>query len=313
MVSKADSHNNPSKKKVHLVLGSGGARGIAHIAVIEGLLNDGFEIIEVIGCSMGAIIGGIYATGHMDEYKEWILNMTKREVFELSDFTFTKRGFLKGEKIFEKHKDLIGNYKIENLNIPFTAIATDIKHQKEIYFKTGDLYEAMRASSSIPGVYVPIAKENAILVDGGVLNPLPINLVKPQENAIVVAVNVNAKSSVKNEIEEELKEPYDPKWYERILPDNFLDFAKNTDEQKQDVDYSIFDLMNNTYNLTQDRLVDVMLDHYHVDLLIDIPRNTASTFEFHKAKEIYEKGVDCYEKAMQKFKTKKASNITTKS
>lgn len=302
MQIKKNSHQK-TPKKVHLVLGSGGARGIAHIAVIEGLIKDGFEIIEIIGCSMGAIIGGIYASGHLEDYKKWILNLTRKEVFELSDFTFTKRGFLKGEKIFEKHKTLAGNHKIEDFDIPFTAIAADIKNQKEIYFKKGDLYDALRASSSIPGVYVPIAKENSILVDGGVLNPLPVNLVEKREDAIIVAVNVNAKSKIKTEIEKDLQQVEDPKWYEKILPDNFLDFAKNEDKQKQDVDYSIFDLMNTAYNLTQDKLVEVMLQNHKVDLLIEIPRNIASTFEFHKAQEIYKKGQKYYKKAIKNIKS----------
>ncbi|HBQ61358.1 MAG TPA: esterase, partial [Balneolaceae bacterium] len=160
-----------AKKKVHLVLGSGGARGIAHIAVIEELEKAGYEIVEVIGCSMGAVVGGIYAAGHLPEYKEWILGLNRKGVFDLLDFTFAKQGFVKGEKLFAKHIEVTGNENIEDFDIPFTAVATDMRHHKEVHFKKGDLYKALRASVSIPGFFVPVVEDGKVLVDGGVLNP----------------------------------------------------------------------------------------------------------------------------------------------
>jgi len=145
-------------KKVHLVLGSGGARGIAHIAVIEELQKAGYEIIEVIGCSMGAVVGGIYAAGHLPEYKKWLLGLSKKDVFDLLDFTFAKQGFVKGEKLFAKHVEVTGEEKIEDFPIPFTAVATDMRQHKEVHFNKGDLYKALRASVSIPGFFVPWLK-----------------------------------------------------------------------------------------------------------------------------------------------------------
>ena len=170
-------------KKVQLVLGSGGARGIAHIAIIEGLVNDGIEIEAVYGCSMGAVIGGIFAAGHLEEYKEWLLGLSKNDVFDLMDFTLTKEGFIKGDKIFDKHREMTGELLIEEFNIPFTAVALDIKSGKEIYFTKGELYQALRGSVAIPGFIIPHRTESYVLIDGGVTNPLPLNLAVKKKGA----------------------------------------------------------------------------------------------------------------------------------
>ena len=122
------------QKKVHLVLGSGGARGIAHIGVIELLEEQGFEIISVTGCSMGAVVGGMYCAGYLTAYKDWLLTMNKTKVFNLFDFTFTKQGFVKGERVLAQLHGFTGEQKIEDLKVRFTAVATDIMHKKEIHF-----------------------------------------------------------------------------------------------------------------------------------------------------------------------------------
>ncbi|MEQ9309792.1 MAG: patatin-like phospholipase family protein [Balneolaceae bacterium] len=282
------------KPDVHLILGSGGARGVAHIAVIEGLENDGYKIIEVIGCSMGAVIGGIYAAGHLKEYKEWMLNLTRREVFDLLDFTFTKQGFVKGEKIFEKHKQMTGNLNIEDFPIPFTAVATDMKNHEEVYYTSGDLYKALRASVAIPGFIVPVVQDGKVLVDGGVSNPLPINLVNKKEGAITVAVDLNAKASNKVMIAKKRKHKTEvQKWFENLLPENILENHLKEEEKNDDV-YSLIGLMESSFSLTQDKLTSLMLQLHQPDVLINIPRNTANTFDFEKAKDIYKIGKEAY-------------------
>lgn len=285
------------KKKVHLVLGSGGARGIAHIAVIEELEARGYEIVEVIGCSMGAVIGGIYAAGHLKEYKEWLFSLTRSDVFDLMDFTFTSRGFVKGEKIFSKLREMTGDLLIEKFGIPFTAVATDMKHKNEVHFRTGDLYKALRASVSIPGFFVPTIQEDNVLVDGGVLNPLPVNLVNKQPDALLVAVNLNARSLEKPVLDSHKEENNDKndkeeqKWFEKIIPENVFDFSKKSESNEEEEEaMSLFGIMESTFSLTQDRLTELMLQLYTPDVLINIPRNTASTFEFFKAKQIFEVG-----------------------
>jgi NTE family protein len=207
-------------KKVQLVLGSGGARGIAHIAIIEGLVKDGIEIEAIYGCSMGAVIGGIFAAGHLEEYKEWLLSLSKNDVFELMDFTLTKKGFIKGDKIFDKHREMTGELLIEEFDIPFTAVALDIKSGKEIYFTKGDLYQALRGSVAIPGFIIPHRTESYVLIDGGVTNPLPLNLAVRKEERVVLAIDLIGPKDplfILKEVNNEEKNPI-PHWFERIIP-----------------------------------------------------------------------------------------------
>ncbi len=280
-------------KKVQLVLGSGGARGIAHMAVIDELEKRGYEIIEVVGCSMGAIVGGMYAAGHHEKYKQWMFSLNRSDVLDLLDFTFTKTGFLKGEKVFEKHIELIGDVNIEDFGIPFTAVATEMKTNNEVHFRSGKLFKALRASVSIPGVFTPVVQDGNVLVDGGVLNPVPVDLVLKREDALIVAVDLNGKPTREAVIRYEEKE--EPKWYEQLLPDTMLE--KSTKEKEED-SFSLVELMDNTFSYTQDRLKDLMLDKYKPDILVQLPRNLCSTFDFFKAKEIYEAGSKAFDKAM---------------
>lgn len=292
-----------ANKKVHLVLGSGGARGIAHIAVIEELEKAGYEIIEVIGCSMGAVVGGIYAAGHLPEYKEWILSLSKKGVFDLLDFTFAKQGFVKGEKLFAKHLEVTGKENIEDFKIPFTAIATDMRHHKEVHFKKGDLYKALRASVSIPGFFVPVVEGGQVLVDGGVLNPLPINLVKKQKGAEIVAVNLNGLADPKYDKEPEpgaMEEMQ--KWFDKMLPDSMKSKRKTKAKVELPADeesFSLIELMDSTFSFTQDRLTELTIEVYKPDHLIEIPRNASGVFDFDQAQKIIEIGRKAYQKAMK--------------
>lgn len=288
------------KKKVHLVLGSGGARGIAHIAVIEELEKEGYEIIEVIGCSMGAVVGGIYAAGHLSEYKKWLISLSRREVFDLLDFTFTKQGFVKGEKLFAKHLEVTGKENIEEFRIPFTAIATDMKNHEEVHFKSGDLYKALRASVSIPGFFVPVVDDNRVLVDGGVLNPLPINLVNKKDDAIIVAVNLNGKLRPEFEKKPE-RDRIDEmqKWFENLLPDSIMGRREKKPElEPRQESFSLLELMDSSFSFTQDRLTNLMIEVYKPEKLIEIPRNSFGMFDFDQAKKILEIGKKAYQKGM---------------
>lgn len=287
-----------NKPKVHLVLGSGGARGIAHIAVIEELEKEGHEIIEVIGCSMGAVVGGIYAAGQLEEYKHWLINLSRRDVFDLLDFTFTRHGFVKGEKLFAKHLEVTGKLKIEEFRIPFTAVATDMKHNKEVYFTSGDLYKALRASVSIPGFFVPVVDDGRVLVDGGVLNPLPINLVHKREDAIIVAVNLNGPSlpSSGKESQSDKKEP--KHWFENLLPHAVQEKIKKKEKTEEEESFSLIELMDSSFSFTQDRLTELMIEVYKPDKVIEIPRNSCGISDFHHGDEILSIGRVAYHTTM---------------
>jgi len=178
-------------KKVALVLGSGGARGYAHIGVIEELEARGYEIGCIAGCSMGAVVGGIYAAGKLKDYSEWTQSLDYLDVLRLLDVSF-RLGAIRGEKVFGRIRDIVGEINIEALNIPFTAVATDLTNQQEIWFQEGCLHQAMRASAAIPSLFTPVIQGKRMLVDGGLLNPLPIVPVVSSHCDLIIAVNLNS-------------------------------------------------------------------------------------------------------------------------
>ncbi|MCP8465809.1 patatin-like phospholipase family protein [Pseudomonas sp. ZM23] len=178
-------------KQIALVLGSGGARGYAHIGVIEEIERRGYEIVCIAGCSMGSVIGGIYAAGKLAEYRDWVESLDYLDVLRLLDVSF-RLGAIRGERVFGKIHEILGEIDIENLPIPYTAVATDLTNQQEIWFQEGCLHQAMRASAAIPSLFTPVMQGTRMLVDGGLLNPLPIVPVVSTHADLIVAVNLNA-------------------------------------------------------------------------------------------------------------------------
>ena len=178
-------------KRIALVLGSGGARGYAHIGVIEELQARGYQIDCIAGCSMGAVVGGIYAAGKLDEYRDWTQSLDYLDVLRLLDVSF-RLGAIRGEKVFGRIREIVGEINIEDLPIPFTAVATDLTNQQEIWFQEGCLHQAMRASAAIPSLFTPVVQGKRMLVDGGLLNPLPIVPVVSSHCDLIIAVNLNS-------------------------------------------------------------------------------------------------------------------------
>lgn len=177
---------------VSLVLGSGGARGYAHIGAIEELHAQGYDIRSVAGSSMGALVGGIYAAGKLDAYREWSSALQRLDVLRLLDWTFSGGGFIKGDRILEQIKNLIGEVNIEDLPISFTAVAVDLYAQREVWFSRGPLFDAIRASIAIPTVFRPHHYQGRTLVDGGLLNPVPITPTLRDLTDCTIAVDINA-------------------------------------------------------------------------------------------------------------------------
>lgn len=275
-----------SKAKVHLVLGSGGARGVAHIGVIEVLEEKGYEIISVTGCSMGAVVGGIYAAGFQQDYKDWLLSLTKPRLLQVMDFTLSNQGFLKGERIFSLFEKVSGPLCIEQLNVPFIAVAADMAQNQEVHYRTGDLYKALRASIAIPGVFTPVIENGQFLVDGGVLNPLPVNTVVKKGQELVVAVNLNGVPENQKDTSAAQEKKVLRKLFKPIM-----DYATSRMKEGQSTaEYSLRELLLSTYRMTQDRITALMLQAYPPDVLIEIPRNACSTFEFYKSKTLLELG-----------------------
>jgi NTE family protein len=288
-------------KNVRLVLGSGGARGMAHIGVIEALEKEGYIIREVVGCSMGAVVGGIYCAGYLNEYKHWLVSLTKLDVFRLLDFTFSSQGFVKGERVFKAIEQLIGDHNIQDLKIPFTAVASDVLNKKEIHYRTGSLFKALRASIAMPTVFTPVMDGRAQLVDGGVLNPLPLNLIKKEPDDIVVAVNLNANIAPKNILPPANKEKAA---YLKML-DAFRAQFLNVDLKAEEKieQFGFFDLMTKSYDMTQDRLTELIIQIYKPDMVVNISREACGVFEFYRANEVIEEGRKAFQIACEQYQS----------
>ena len=177
---------------VSLVLGSGGARGYAHIGVIEELVAQGFDIRSVAGSSMGALVGGVYAAGQLAAFRDWVKPLRRFDVLRLLDWTISGGGLIKGDRIIDKLRELIGEVNIEDLPIAYTAVAVDLMSQREVWFSRGPLFDAIRASIAIPTVLRPHYYEGRTLVDGGLLNPVPITPTLRDLTDATIAVDINA-------------------------------------------------------------------------------------------------------------------------
>ena len=184
---------------VSLVLGSGGARGYAHIGAIEELLAQGYDIRCIAGSSMGAVVGGVYAAGKLDEYRDWVMSLQRFDVLRMLDWTFRGGGLIKGDRIIDKLRELIGDVRIEDLPLSYTAVAVDILAQREVWFSRGSLFEAIRASIAIPAVFRPHHYQGRTLVDGGLLNPVPVTPTLRDLTDCTIAVDVNAAGETRSD------------------------------------------------------------------------------------------------------------------
>lgn len=178
-------------KDVALVLASGGAKGFAHIGAIRALEERGYHITSVAGTSMGALIGGMYATGEWEKARDWFYGLDRQKIWSLLDFTWSISSLVKGEKLIEAMKEVVPDMNIENLRIPFCAVSTDLKTGEEVVFREGSLYDAIRASISLPVIFTQVANEDQLLVDGGLVNGLPLNRVQRKSGDMLVAVNLD--------------------------------------------------------------------------------------------------------------------------
>jgi NTE family protein len=279
---------NEKKKNIALVLSGGGARGLAHIGVIEVLLERGYIISSVSGTSIGSVVGGIYAAGKLQNFKEWITNLNKLDVIKLMDFVITKNGFIKGEKVFGELNEIIGNELIEDLSIPFATVAVDINKHKEVVFTSGKLKDAIRASIAVPTVLTPFILNSAELVDGGVLNPLPLDLVYRIKNDILLASDLMADipypASKKVEVLKEQQSSYQQAL--DSINEKWSKFFKS-DKQKRS---GFFNVINNSISAMEIKLTQLAIEKHQPDILIRISKDACDMFEFYRADELIEYG-----------------------
>lgn len=303
------------KKNVALVLASGGSRGLAHIGAIEVLEEHGFRITSVAGASMGALVGGIYAAGGLDAFKEWMKTVDRMKVFNLMDFTIGNGGFVKGEKVIDELKSIIPDKLIENLPIPFTAVATDIRHRKEVVFDRGSLYDAIRSSISLPSIFTPNRIGDMLLIDGGVVNPVPVNRVVRTPGDILTAVDLNGpyiekpeekQEHVKGRIRQRLDKIVDTiadKVKKDEVEAHLLSGSENLEKEKEDDnDMGIVTILNESSSVMIQTNADLTLKLYPPDILVRIAKNAYSTMEFYKYDKIVALGRTKMEEALRNFR-----------
>ena len=266
-------------KDVALVLSSGGARGLAHIGAIEELEAQGYRITSIAGCSMGALIGGVYAAGKLPEFREWMKTVDKKKMLELTDFSLSLNHIVKGTRIIKAIMEFVPDVLIEDLPIPYCAVATDWISGREVVIDKGSLFEAIRASISLPSFYEPVRRDGMILIDGGVVNPIPMNRVKRHDGDLLVGVDVSGhdykaqweKQQRQTEIQKHDKS-LKAKLLDMITPDN--------------IEFNYYTLLSRTSSIMIRQNSILMAQLTKPDILIDIQMSRYGSFDYDKSERL---------------------------
>ncbi len=279
-------------QNISLVLGSGGARGYAHIGVIEELLERGYTISSISGSSMGALIGALYACGKLGDFKAWVLSLDLMGTVKLLDISLGKNGIIEGEKVFSILAEMIGDITIEELPIAYTAVATDIIRQKEVWIQKGKLLDAVRASVAIPTILTPKKIGDQYLIDGGVLNPIPIAPTMSDNTDMTIAVSLDAQSTKAYKV----AIPNHARQKENGIQKAFFDLTQKaedlfTKESKSTFEnMGISDIIGHTLDTMQNALSAYKIAGYSPDITIGIPHDACGFYEFNRAYEMIELG-----------------------
>ena len=274
---------------VSLVLGSGGARGLAHIGVIEWLLENGYAIRSISGSSMGALVGGIFAAGKLSVYADWVRALERLHVLRLLDPTIGRPGIFKGERIISVLRELIGHFDIEQLPISYTAVATDLESSEEVWLRQGDLFDAIRASMATPLVFTPFKHGGRLLIDGAVVNPVPIAPTLGDSTDLTIAVDLSGPAQANPLRAGSASSDADNGYRRRIL--KFLDSVRPAKAAKEP-SRGMINVAMVSMQAMQDTIASLRMSAYSPDVLIEIPRNACGFFEFWKAEGLIALGRD---------------------
>jgi len=297
-------------KTISLILGSGGARGMTHIGVIKCLEDRGYSIRYISGSSIGALVGGIYAASKLDVYADWVSELNKGDVLRLLDWSFARGGIFKGEKIIGILKQLVGDSNIEDLSIGFTAVATDLNSEREIWFNRGSLFDAIRASIAVPMIFEPVISGDRLLVDGGLINPVPIAPTLNNDSRLMVAVDLNAESEGQlSAASQQQTPPVDTPNEYRLKLVKFIESMLPYESENHPAEVpDIFDLMMRSMDAMQTTIARFRQAAYKPDISINIPRDICRFFEFYRARELIEFGYHRAEQALDAFEQKDTGN-----
>lgn len=280
---------------VSLVLGSGGARGLAHIGVIRWLTDNGYDIRSIAGASMGALVGGIYATSKLEVYAEWVLALERVQVMRLLDPAFDRTGLFKGERIIGVLRELIGDFDIQDLSVSFTAVATDLASGEEVWLREGKLFNAIRASIATPLIVTPFEYGGRTLLDGGLVNPVPIAPTLNDTTDLTVAVNLNGPIESSPCSVPSAPIPNGNAYRQRIRA--FIE-SLHLSSKPAGPAHGIFDIALASMDAMQNTIARLKLAAYSPDVMVEIPRNACGFHEFWRAEELIALG---RERAAQAF------------
>lgn len=319
---------DPRRTTVAVVLGSGGARGYAHIGALQVVVERGFDIVAISGSSMGALVGGVYAAGCLDEYTAWVTGLRHLDLLRLVDLSLSAGGAIRGEKVFAIVREMVGDMQIEDLPVAYTAVATDLLAHREVWFQEGSLSNAIRASIAIPSLFTPVVSGDQLLVDGALMNPVPILPTLASNADLTIAVHLSGEvrrhsptrargpvttpvlDVAADRVDEPIDEPIDaPGLRQRAA--RFFDWEAvramvGRDEGERPIapngvdiaDVGRLDIVNLAYEVMQATLTSYKLAGYPPDVLVAIPKSSARTFEFHRAPELIELGRERTEQAL---------------
>ncbi|MGI9125256.1 MAG: patatin-like phospholipase family protein [Mycobacterium sp.] len=311
-------------KRVALALGSGGARGYAHIGVIHELQDRGYEIVGIAGSSMGALVGGLHAAGSLDEFAQWAMTLTQRAMLRLLDPSISAAGVFRAGKILDAVRDILGEATIENLPIPYTAVTTDLIAGKSVWLQHGPVDEAIRASIAIPGVIAPHVLDGRLLADGGILDPLPMAPIASVNADLTIAVSVSGTEAdiPEDQIGGDIRptrerlnrllrstsalidrfsaagEPFDVVDIEVEEPtaeDELTETARGLPK------LGSFAVMMRSIDVAQAALARHQMAAYPPDVLIEVPRTACRSLDFHRAAEVINLGHELAAKALDRL------------
>lgn len=326
--------------RVALALGSGGARGYAHIGVIQVVEERGLEIVSIAGSSMGAVVGGLRAAGELDAYTTWVRGLRQRDVVRLLDLSLSAPGAIRGEKVLARVRELLGGARIEDLPVPFTAVATDLFARKEVWFQRGPVDAAIRASIAIPGVITPVMLNGRLLADGGITNPVPIAPTSSAQADLTIAVSLAGESRGPNgggPVQETAEVRPMEEWtdrfragasqlLERDVVRSLLNRFGGASEPVPVEDVPVedvpvedvppgdvadaagalpvglgkFDMMYQSLDAMQSVLIRYRLAGYPPDVMVTVPRDACRSLDFHRANEMIEVGRALTEEALDR-------------
>ncbi|MFZ7127554.1 MAG: patatin-like phospholipase family protein [Desulfobacterales bacterium] len=299
--------NTKRNQTVSLVLGSGGARGLAHIGIINWLEENRYRIQSIAGSSIGALVGGIYAAGKLGEYESWVRTISKFDIFSLLDFSFGYSGLVKGEKLMAKLRKLVGEIEIESLPITFTAVAADIVREREVWISKGPLFDAIRASISLPLFFTPFRYKGRLLIDGGVFNPVPITPTFHDLTDMTIAVNLNAppvgeeqKTPIKIELKDDNELSGLNGFREKIA--HFFAGFQSDDREEKPKEWDIFFIANQSFDAMQGMIARQKLAAHPPDVTINIPRNACGFLDYDCARKMISLGYQEAEQQLSNFK-----------